>query len=1590
MKNVSNEYKTIAESLDGSARYYHQILVDGVELTDTIVEFKYSHTCNNSTNFSVGNTASAIVEFKIDEPSINLENKEIQVNQGLKLANGNMEYVKLGKFKVLSPEIERFQANYQCVDAMTYKMATVYESALTYPTTDIAILEEICQQAGIELVNDNLVAHTIDKKLDNYTKREIIGFISQLQGKNAIINTDGKLELIWYAQTDYVVDDNRIYSDRIDIVKNSSNYVLGYIKSTYGSKELVAGDVNAQGIKITNPYMTQEILNEVFDKIKNFTFRSLELDFYGDFRLEVGDIVTVNTNNESYIVPVMALEQSSDGGVITTIESVGETATQNSVDTNGSILNEIKRSVVNSETARTIAEQSADKINFIVEGDSVSEFTISDKALNIISENIDLTGKVTFNSFDKETQETLSNISEPIKEAEGSPILLTDSAESNLIDFKAYGRSTQDGTPTPDAPVDIVSVGESSTLEVKSTGKNLLPYPYIDTTKTVNGIIFTDNGDGSITMNGTATADSIFLLGPVSLKAGTYTLSVNDSGFNSNYCNFQLSNSEKNLWWGIKNVTSSTGVNTYTLNEDLLFNYNRLIVKSGHTMDNVTWKPMVRRTEITDDTYKPYKSSSISIPLAEPLRSVGEVKDEIACVDGVYGVIRRIGTKLIDGVNVKCTLVNTSNYADKGIVQLNLGSSIDWNDSAEINNSTLFMCDKFSHMTNGVEVNTGYKVINSSKVFVAFISSELGITNTTEANTWLKSNNILVQYILAEEVFEPFTDQTPFYNIATFDSVTYITATDNAEMKVEYFRNTSTGQQLSNANSNANDAINKANEVMTQVNKTVKSITMHYLATTASSGVTTSTSGWTTTAQQISATKKYLWTYQTMTYADGTTTDTTPVISGVYGATGATGTGISKVVPLYYLKSNTTAPSAPTSAVTSTSTASGVWTKSVPTYVNNYTYFTCTQTQYTNSTYGWSTVVVDNALTNANNNATNALNKANSVDSTLSSLCILEDNKTVIDGSKIYTGSVTAKQINVKDLFAQDINAAGTITGVKLYGATGEFEGDIASYGTVTLYTGAINSDGKFVKDAGKIVLKATNRKNSASDDVIDVLLTFSSHIDDNNKTVLFLDNKNKLLLQHGDSNGDGSAIIQFGYDADASMGGTHYYEGGTKLLTKSEFAYKTLPGDTYNYEYIASPHIERLMVDKLAATFAYLEKIISTSDITTPLIMIKNIVTALADGEVQNMLGVQYKDASENTFTTYPIRVVGSTQTNPYNAAILLGSNNGTTIVGAGESSGKMPAAIGAYNNENLYFFADGKLEIYTGCSNDAATYKKALVIGTDGNAVFINKVTAVTFDGTATKVQGNYVNPTNKETWYAIPFYSGGNTTGSKALSSNEGCSIGIYVGTSETEGRMTIVLGNKKTTGEADNMRGCLRLYDKNANYANLYFGNGDTTASRNIYLPNANGTLALNTEASPSADGLMSSADKTKMNAIGTYLSTAPDGVSFAAQSGSTGTKLASLKLPAGTYVVTCAAHFPTSSSASVLGTYRRATLDTTSGKINASRGYSAIAVPIYGQTTMLQISNIIVVSSETTYYLNGQTDSQEPEVITGMIKAVRIA
>ena len=84
----------------------------------------------------------------------------------------------------------------------------------------------------------------------------------------------------------------------------------------------------------------------------------------------------------------------------------------------------------------------------------------------------------------------------------GNPIAVDDAFSAPLCGLTVYGKSTQDGTPSPDAPVPIVSAGDGGSVAVKVTGKNLLDIP--DGTRTFRGVTVTAK-NGILSISGTAT-----------------------------------------------------------------------------------------------------------------------------------------------------------------------------------------------------------------------------------------------------------------------------------------------------------------------------------------------------------------------------------------------------------------------------------------------------------------------------------------------------------------------------------------------------------------------------------------------------------------------------------------------------------------------------------------------------------------------------------------------------------------------------------------------------------------------------------------------------------------------------------------------------------------------------------------------------------------------------------------------------------------------------------------------------------------------------------------------------------------------------
>lgn len=148
--------------------------------------------------------------------------------------------------------------------------------------------------------------------------------------------------------------------------------------------------------------------------------------------------------------------------------------------------------------------------------------------------------------------------------------------------------------------------------------KNLIPYPYYSTTITTDGVTFTDNGDGTITANGTSSATatptvalynnnedlSSYMLKPNT----TYKLSAELQNATDMSIFVNVNGSDIAA---IRHMASGYHETTFTTPASFT---TRLVV-GIYTGRNVTYsntiiKPMLRLASIEDDTYVPYAKTN--------------------------------------------------------------------------------------------------------------------------------------------------------------------------------------------------------------------------------------------------------------------------------------------------------------------------------------------------------------------------------------------------------------------------------------------------------------------------------------------------------------------------------------------------------------------------------------------------------------------------------------------------------------------------------------------------------------------------------------------------------------------------------------------------------------------------------------------------------------------------------------------------------------------------------------------------------------------------------------------------------------------
>ncbi len=317
-----------------SDNFGNRIMGDGrtfrarITCDDTVIESGFVSVdmkCIAGTGTStleIGCASSTQLDITMIQPDISLTGKEFLLEIGLMLDDDSIEYVKMGYFMAQKPTVDDGRITFTAYDRMAYKLSGYYLSNLLYPCDISEVCAEIETLTGIRMKNAPSGIN-ISKNFDGYTYRQAVGFIAGIDGKFATFDRDGVLDFRWYTTTDYSVGLNRSFDD---VVVQENMFQVGYISCAVDENSTIKSGQGLTGIATSNFLMTQEILDGLYAKLKDMSYHPTTCSFAGDMRLELGDIVQVlSRDGKAYPVPVMSLDFSYDGGLITAIGSYGST-----------------------------------------------------------------------------------------------------------------------------------------------------------------------------------------------------------------------------------------------------------------------------------------------------------------------------------------------------------------------------------------------------------------------------------------------------------------------------------------------------------------------------------------------------------------------------------------------------------------------------------------------------------------------------------------------------------------------------------------------------------------------------------------------------------------------------------------------------------------------------------------------------------------------------------------------------------------------------------------------------------------------------------------------------------------------------------------------------------------------------------------------------------------------------------------------------------------------------------------------------------------------------------------------------------------
>lgn len=339
MITTSDKYKT---AISKSGRHFRlKIDIAGTAYTG-IKSFKLKGGTNSSEQITFGDAVSSYIEFILTDVPKNtiLKGRQAIPYIGLELDDGTVEWIKKGVYNLEKPVRSGEFIKLTAYDnfALCYKG---FFAGLSGNQKIDAILQEQCKKIGIEYAGGaDDVTYKVNS-LQGLTIIEAVSVLAAYCGKNAVMDKDGKLRLVWYTDAGLTISPSR-FADPLEM--DEEDTFINRLDCTIDDEHSVSAGTGV-GIYFSCPGMTQERITVLYNRIKGFTYRAAKLNWrMAQPDVEAGDLVRVMDNaGNAYVVPLMDYEFNCDGGFYGTIQSKGKTQQEQDTGYKGPLQTKVDR-----------------------------------------------------------------------------------------------------------------------------------------------------------------------------------------------------------------------------------------------------------------------------------------------------------------------------------------------------------------------------------------------------------------------------------------------------------------------------------------------------------------------------------------------------------------------------------------------------------------------------------------------------------------------------------------------------------------------------------------------------------------------------------------------------------------------------------------------------------------------------------------------------------------------------------------------------------------------------------------------------------------------------------------------------------------------------------------------------------------------------------------------------------------------------------------------------------------------------------------------------------------------------------------------